>query len=55
MKLGVARVLSALELLTRKIVEVAVSDASSSSQYLQRVPAFDTKDLHTFIDTFVME
>ncbi|KAM0715724.1 hypothetical protein Q7P37_009224 [Cladosporium fusiforme] len=55
MKLGVARVLSALELLTRKIVEVAVSDASSSSRYLQRVPAFDTKDLHTFIDTFVME
>jgi hypothetical protein len=54
--LGVARHVSDLEQLTRRIVEVAVADspASFSSRYLQRIPSFRMREIHEFMRDFVV-
>jgi hypothetical protein len=54
--LGVARHVSDLEHLTRRIVEVAAagSQASAASRYLQRIPSCGMREIHDFMREFVV-
>ncbi|KAK5163493.1 uncharacterized protein LTR77_010675 [Saxophila tyrrhenica] len=52
--LGVAKYISGLEHLSRRIVEVAISADAASSQYLRRLPSTSSRYLHTFLRTFVV-
>lgn len=47
--LGVAQHIHGLEHLSRRIIEVATSPCSASSQYLRRVPSTSASALHAFI------
>lgn len=53
--LGVARYVPGIECLSRRVIEVAVSDEAGSSRYLRRQPWFGTRDIHEFIRNFVAE
>lgn len=55
-RLGVARHVSDLENLTRRIIEVAAgeSQASATSRYLQRIPSCGMKEIHEFMRDFVV-
>jgi hypothetical protein len=52
--LGVAQHVSDLEHLMRRIVEVASGPQASASKYLQRIPPIGTKEIHEFIQDFVV-
>lgn len=52
--LGVAKYVSNLEYLIRRIVEVASKLAlASKSQYLSRIPSSNARHLHAFIKEYV--
>ena len=53
--LGVAKHVSDLESLTRRIIEVAVagSQAPVTSKYLQRIPSFGMRKIHEFMQDFI--
>jgi hypothetical protein len=55
--LGVARHISDLERLTRRIIEVAApgSRASDTSRYLQRIPSCGMREIHEFMQEFVVK
>lgn len=54
--LGVAKHVSDLELLTRRIIQVAVTKAPASftSEYLQRIPSCGMREIHEFMREFVV-
>ncbi|KAK7965855.1 uncharacterized protein PG986_000132 [Apiospora aurea] len=49
---GIARNISEIEYLSRRIIEVAASSEGSASRYLQRVPSYSSEDIHEFIRDF---
>ncbi|KAL9063074.1 MAG: hypothetical protein Q9157_008439 [Trypethelium eluteriae] len=51
--LGVARYVPGMEYLSRRVIEVAVSQEATSSKYLQRIPSHGTREIHEFIRDFV--
>lgn len=51
--LGVAKHISGIEYLCRRIIEVSVGPQAGSSRYLQRVPSYTALELHEFIKEFV--
>jgi hypothetical protein len=55
--LGVARHVSDLERLTRRIIEVAAdeSQTSATSKYLQRIPSCGMREIHEFMREFVVK
>ena len=53
MWLGVARYVDGIEYLSRRVIEVAVSPEVRPLHYLQRIPTYNTKELHDFIRDFV--
>jgi len=53
--LGVSKHVPDLEHLTKRIIEVAVSPEASSSRYLQRVPSCSAREMHKFIQEFILK
>lgn len=54
--LGVAKNLHAIELLSRRIIQVAVSPEAGTCRYLQRVPSHGARaDLNEFIRKFISQ
>ncbi|KAH9886876.1 hypothetical protein F4778DRAFT_443364 [Xylariomycetidae sp. FL2044] len=51
--LGVTKNLPDIEILTRRIIEVAVGPDASSSRYLQRVQSCGSREIHEFIRRFI--
>lgn len=50
--LGIAKTIPDIEYLSRRIIEVAVSSDGASSRYLQRVPSYISREIHSFILDF---
>lgn len=50
--LGIAKNVPNIEYLSRRIIEVAISPEATSSQYLQRVPSYSSREIHEFIRDF---
>jgi hypothetical protein len=53
--LGVAQHVSDLEHLMRRILEVGAGPQASASKYLQRIPSVGTREIHEFIQDFVVK
>ncbi|KAI6360762.1 hypothetical protein MCOR25_006648 [Pyricularia grisea] len=53
--LGMAKNIPAIEHLSRRIVQVASSPEAGSSRYLERVPSYGAKELHSFMKDFMSD
>ncbi|KAL5933550.1 hypothetical protein ACKVV7_005486 [Pyricularia oryzae] len=53
--LGMAKNIPAIEHLSRRIVQVATSPQVGSSRYLERVPSYGARELHSFMQEFMSD
>ncbi|TLD21078.1 hypothetical protein PspLS_09275 [Pyricularia sp. CBS 133598] len=53
--LGMAKNIPAIEHLSRRIVQVATGPRAGSSRYLERVPSYGAKELHSFMQDFMLD
>jgi hypothetical protein len=53
--LGVAQHVSDLEHLMTRILEVGAGSEASTSKYLRRIPSVGTREIHEFIQEFVLK